>query len=252
MKKLVTSDVVKYEINQDGKELFWFKVTSEALDRQNEIVKSNSYDINKFMENPVMFFQHNSYSLPIGLWIDYKIENKSLYLAGWFHEKTDELGNELSKTIKDYVKDGIIKATSIGFRAKQSHTERVENRNVLIYDEIDLIEVSVVTIGANPEALAKMKNYIGEEMDIEVKAGSVLSKANKENLINAMESIKKVLESAGKDEPENDTAKDYDIELTNLETKINSLSEINEKLLNEINDLKEIILPKKIKFNEIG
>lgn len=252
MNKIITVDNVKMEINQDGKEIFWFKVTSEAIDRQNEIVKSDSYDIDKFMENPVMFFQHNSYSLPIGLWLDYKIENKSLYLAGWFHEKTDEWGNELSKTIKEYVKDGIIKATSIGFRSKQAHTERVENRNVLIYDEIDLIEVSVVTIGANPEALAKMKNYIGDTMELTEKAGSVLSKANKENLINAMESIKKVLESAGKDEPETETAKDYDIELSNLETKINSLSEINEKLLNELNDIKELILPKKIKFNEIG
>ena len=252
MNKIVTIDNVKMEINQEGKELFWFKVTSEAVDRQNEIVKSDSYDIEKFMQNPVMFFQHNSYSLPIGLWVDYKVENKSLYLAGWFHEKTDEQGNELSKTVKEYVKDGIIKATSIGFRAIENHTERIENKNILIYDKIDLIEVSVVTIGANPEALAKMKNYIGEQMDLTEKAGSVLSKANKENLISAMESIKKVLESAGKDEPENETAKDYDNEIKELEIKINSLSEINEKLLNELNDLKEMILPKKVKFNEIG
>lgn len=246
MIKKIFSNEVRKEIQSDGKEVFWFKVTSEVIDRQNEIVKATSYNIDKFMENPVMFFQHNSFDLPIGLWVDYKIEKNELYLAGWFHQLTDEEGNELSKTVKDYVEKGILKATSIGFQNINSHIERIDNKNIKVYDEIDLIEVSIVTIGANPDALAKMLNN-EDIMEITEKAGSVLSKSNKEKLTGAVSYINEVLESAGKEEPEQEQAKNYDNDILELNQKIDSLNEINQKLLQEI----ELLKPKKIKFTEL-
>lgn len=253
--KLYNSEVVKSTTNSDGKELFWFLVTSEKIDRQNEVVKSDAYNIDKFMLNPVMFFQHNSQELPIGKWLEYEKTDNGLLLGGWFHEIPNEEGDNLSATIKEYVKQGIINSTSIGFRALKSHTDRIDNKNILVYDEIELIEVSIVTIGANPEALQILKNFnIGTEtMDLETKAGSVLSKSNKDLLIGAMEAIKTVIESAGKEPPSEEITMNYEKSIKELTEKINSIETLNTTLIEKINSIEDGLKPKtkKIKFSEI-
>jgi len=241
-KYYVTNNLAKKSIDSQGREIFWFLVTSENIDRQGEIVKSDSYDIEKFMQNPVMFFQHNSYSLPIGKWLEFEKTNDGLMLGGWFHELPDENGNNLSKTIKDYVANEIIVATSIGFRPVEWHVDRIDNKKIMVYDKIDLVEVSVVTIGANPEALAKLKFFNnGDEMEITEKAGSVLSKSNLEKLIMAIENINSVINSAKKDEDED--AKD------NTKDAIEALTLQVQQLTQKLLEVEDKLKPKRIKIN---
>lgn len=256
MNKLFSSSIIKSTINPDGKELFWFLVTSEKIDRQNEVVKSDSYNIDNFMKNPVMLFQHDSFSLPIGKWVEYEKTAEGLLLGGWFHEIPDSENENLSATIKEYVKQGIINSTSIGFRPIKSHTDRIDNKNILVYDEIDLIEVSIVTIGANPEALQKLKFFninLDNNMELETKAGSVLSKSNKDLLIGAMENIKTVIESAGKEPVADDVTLNYEKQINELIEKINSYEGLNQTLIEKINSIEQSIKPqtKKLKFSEI-
>lgn len=73
--------------------------------------------------------------------------------------------------IQTKVKEGILKEMSIGYRTINSKSEIREGNEVNVLTEIKLIEVSLVTVAANPLAvIEKMKseekiNYISKEFD---------------------------------------------------------------------------------------
>lgn len=73
--------------------------------------------------------------------------------------------------IKTKVKEGILKEMSIGYRTVNSKSEIRDSQEVNILTEIKLIEVSLVTVAANPLAVIEsMKgddkiNYIENEFD---------------------------------------------------------------------------------------
>ena len=73
--------------------------------------------------------------------------------------------------IQTKVKEGILKEMSIGYRTVNSRSEMRDEQSINVLTEIKLIEVSLVTVAANPLAvIEKMKsedriNYISKEFD---------------------------------------------------------------------------------------
>ena len=61
---------------------------------------------------------------------------------------------------KNMVRGGILNAVSIGFIPNQEKmvTKSVEGKEVPVYDETELVEVSLVTVPANPNAVALVRS----------------------------------------------------------------------------------------------
>lgn len=117
-----------------------FIASTASVDRQGDSVDQDGWELENFLKNPVLLWAHNYSELPIGKIINIEKAEGKLKIKVVFakHEK--------AQTIKAMVDDGFLSATSVGFIAKE--------RNGHIITRAELLEVSIVPVPANPEALS--------------------------------------------------------------------------------------------------
>ncbi|GLQ20384.1 HK97 family phage prohead protease [Algimonas porphyrae] len=94
---------------------------------------------------PKMFWQHDP-GQPIGSWTSFEEDETGLLMSG-------KLNMDVQRGAEAYalLKAGDIDGMSIGYW--EIETERDDDGNTLKLTELDLVEVSVVSIGANDKAL---------------------------------------------------------------------------------------------------
>lgn len=100
---------------------------------------------------PKMLWQHNPYQ-PIGIWTDLRQDHYGLYVKGYL-----TLGVALADEAYLLLKTGALDGLSIGFRTVKAVQEK-NHKSRLILD-IDLIEISLVTFGANPSAVIQQVKF---------------------------------------------------------------------------------------------
>ena len=132
-------------------------ISSDAIDRDDEVLLPKGADIEQFQKNPVVLWSHNSHLPPIGkaLWIERK--GKKIIAKVKFAE------TELAEEVWQLFKGGFLKAFSVGFQPKSPGRvptpaeikKRPELASVRrIFDDWEMLEFSAVAVPANPEALA--------------------------------------------------------------------------------------------------
>lgn len=129
---------------------FRFTLSSQAVDTYGDTINQLGWDYRRFDKNPVALMSHNSWSLPIGQWSKRMIENGNLKASLRF-----SLANPASKTIERQVRERTLRMTSVGFMPGEWKWSEDPKRKYGI-DFIEghvLLEASVVSIGANPDAL---------------------------------------------------------------------------------------------------
>lgn len=113
------------------------------VDRQGEVIDREA--LKNFSGKPLpMLWQHRA-DKPIGVWDTFLVTDKGLELKG--HLLIDEI--EQAKEAYALIKAGVVLGLSIGFRVKDYFWA---DDDILHFRDIELLEVSVVTIPANPEA----------------------------------------------------------------------------------------------------
>lgn len=124
-----------------------FVGTSEDVDRDNEIVLLDGWDFENFKTNPVVLWMHDYRQVPIGkvVGITKDNKNKRIFFDIYFSKTYP-----FAETILGLVKEGILNATSVGFRVKDWDYD--EDRDLFILKENELFEISIVTVPANPKA----------------------------------------------------------------------------------------------------
>jgi HK97 family phage major capsid protein/HK97 family phage prohead protease len=132
-----------------------FILSDETIDRMGDVIASDGWDLKAFKQNPIALFNHRS-DFPIGKWSDLRVEKKSLrgklQLAP---EGTSDRIDELRRLIDA----GILRAVSVGFRDIES--EAIDKKNPFSgyrFLKQELIETSLVSVPANPNALAIAKS----------------------------------------------------------------------------------------------
>lgn len=107
-------------------------------------------------------YQHDIWN-PIGKIQDIKPDMKGLWLQVML--------SAAEQDIQTKVKEGILKEMSIGYRVVDSSEEMRNGEQIRILKKINLYEVSLVTIAANPLAVIQSmksderKNYLEKEFD---------------------------------------------------------------------------------------
>ena len=107
-------------------------------------------------------YQHDIWN-PIGKIQDIKEDDKGLWLKVMLSAAEDD--------IQTKVKEGILKEMSIGYRVVDSSEEMRNGDQVRILKKINLYEISLVTIAANPLAVIQSmksderKKYLEKEFD---------------------------------------------------------------------------------------
>jgi len=144
--------------------------STENPDRDGEVIKIDGWDLKNFKENPVIMASHKWQDFPIGKATKIAIEKGKLVFSMMLSEATEE-----AKNAKQLINEGILKSFSVGFIPR----ERDEKNNNII-KEAELLEISLVSIPANPNAVVlakslddnKMADYIYREFKDMIKKSS--------------------------------------------------------------------------------
>lgn len=142
-----------------------FVISTEAPDTYGTVFKISGWDLKRYENNPVVFYAHKSYSDNPDMLIgtsEIRIEENQL--IGVVRFEPAEI-NPLAEKVWQKVQAGTLRMASIGANPKKGHwgDEKFgEDRDVLYFDEQELLEWSIVPIGSNPEALKREYQTIEE------------------------------------------------------------------------------------------
>ena len=136
-----------------------FVLSDETPDRLGDIIKSDGWILENFKKNPVALWNHSAMH-PIGQWKNLRIEK------GGLRGKLELAPLGTSPRIDEIIKlvdCGVLRAVSVGFRPI-AHEPRNKSSNPvdammggMIFTKHELVETSLVSIPANPNALAVIK-----------------------------------------------------------------------------------------------
>jgi len=130
--------------------------SSTALDRYNERIVPEAFrdSISAFMMNPCVLAAHahrldDGQPPVVGSVVKIWIDAKGLWAIIQFAE------TELAETYWQLYSHSHMRAVSVGFLPLKYEDGEEEGRRVRIYTEVELLEISLVAIPANPEALVR-------------------------------------------------------------------------------------------------
>lgn len=124
------------------------------IDRYDDIVHPMAFakSLETYMQNPQVLLQHN-HDKPIGV-----TEEATIGITEGLKVKcriTIDEDNVFAK-----IQNGIMRAFSIGFMVKAYQWQTIEGKEIRVITELDLIEISVVAVPANPKSLFTMEKSL--------------------------------------------------------------------------------------------
>ncbi len=129
-----------------------FLCSSETLDSYDEIVKQD-WILKRFRKNPVVLYGHVSWglTLPIGTCVKIGLTDEGNL---WARVKfATEKANPFAEQVWNCVLEKVLRAVSVGFRPHTVKWETVNDVERMVLSRNELFELSVVPIGANPDAV---------------------------------------------------------------------------------------------------
>lgn len=126
----------------DGKSVV---LSDFTLDRAGERLRPEGCDFSNFQKYSPMLIGHDYYNLPVGKWVNFRLEDGQI-LGDPVFSKT-----ERAKEVVQLVEDDCAPAVSVGLIVK-----RRNEGDPTIIEEWELLEVSWVSVPANPNALMRM------------------------------------------------------------------------------------------------
>lgn len=131
-----------------------FIASTDTIDAYDEIVDQSNWILDRYKRNPIALWAHQSRELPLGVSTRCEVVANKLECTIRFHTADK---NPKAEQVWRMVRDGEIKAVSIGFMPKTMRFEMRNGVEVYVLSDNELHEISVCNIPANPDALAKMK-----------------------------------------------------------------------------------------------
>ena len=166
------------KVESQGSQTYKFIISSEVLDRSNEIVSVAGIDFTNYLTNPIVLLNHNSYdSKPVGKCLKLEVVGKTLVATMQFHQHTQD-----AIETEKLVADGIMSAVSIGFIplewAEKSavdlgldETYPSWSNMIRVCTKSELLEFSIVNIPCNPDAL--ITNSYAQSIADGIKEGKI-------------------------------------------------------------------------------
>ncbi len=132
-----------------------FVLSDATVDRYGDIVDPSGWVLANFRKNPIALFGHSG-GFPIGTWSNIRVEGEKL--VGRLNLAAKGTSARLDEIIS-LVEQGILRAVSVGFRPLKSEPIDAEKPwGAQRYTKQELLETSLVSVPANPAALAVAKS----------------------------------------------------------------------------------------------
>jgi HK97 family phage prohead protease len=151
--RAVTGHVAKF-LTTVGERQIRVIASDATPDRMGDVLEAKGCQLDDFRQNPVMLAQHDA-DKPIGRWPSIEVKNGRLEALGEFApEGVSELADEYCRLAKA----GIIRAVSVGFIPIEYEPRRGGG---YLFKRWDLLELSLVSVPANPNALVIERRLSG-------------------------------------------------------------------------------------------
>jgi len=128
-----------------------FILSDATPDRYDDVIEPDGWVLDNFKKNPIALFNHDS-DFPIGRWE--RLGVKDGELRGHLRMAPEGISPRIDE-IRRLIEAGILRATSVGFRPLEY--EDIPKSSGYRYTKCDLVETSLVSVPANPNALAVAK-----------------------------------------------------------------------------------------------
>jgi HK97 family phage prohead protease len=131
-----------------------FIMSDESVDRMGDVIEQAGWKLANFTANPIALFGHDS-SFPIGNWKNVRVEGGKLrgrleLLAKGLSARIDEL--------RALVEAKMLRAVSVGFKPLDAEALSGSKVGGVRFKKQELVECSLVSVPANPNALAIAKS----------------------------------------------------------------------------------------------
>jgi len=139
------------EIKKLEDRTYEFTASTSNQDRDGEVIEASGWDLKNFKKNPVIMYAHDYRSLPVGraprIWVssDGKLKNTVEFPSEGTYEFAD--------IVERLVDKGYLKTESVGFIPKKWEDGDSEKAPKRTYTKQELLEISIVPIPSNPDAL---------------------------------------------------------------------------------------------------
>jgi HK97 family phage prohead protease len=144
-----------------------FIASDETVDRYNTIIRASGWELGNFVRNPVILFGHEGRALPIG-------KGRAWVSGSQLRLDVEFLPEELNPMAEQAMRilDAGLMGVSVGFNPiAYEYNESRETGTAedfffppLDFTRTELLEVSVVTIPANPSALPVGRDLVEARM----------------------------------------------------------------------------------------
>lgn len=158
--------IFKTKAEEMGERTVRFKISSEVVDRDGDILIAKGCDFTNFAKNPQFLAFHNYREYPLGIPKNWGVEGDAVYCDVYF-PKLEELATDAEQAsekakLVDFTyhcyKTGMLNAVSVGFIPKEASPLEEGGMEIT---EWELLEFSAVSVPANQDALAQAVKSFG-------------------------------------------------------------------------------------------
>lgn len=159
----IHSDNIEIKAASSSKKSFRIAgyANTSTKDRTGDIVTPEAWakGIENYRKNPVLLYQHD-HSKPIGKAEAIRVDKKGIFVEGAVSDAAETLHG-----VQTLIKDGALKSFSVGFRVKDADYDR--NSDTFYIKDLELLEISVVSVPANQESLFSIKKSFEDDASYE-------------------------------------------------------------------------------------
>jgi len=141
-----------------GERQMRFIASDESVDRYGDIIRASGWQLDNFRQNPVLLFGHQSRALPVGKVDPIQVVGTQLIADCQF---LPEGATTMADEVWACVDAGALRAVSVGFAPTGPVNQLIDqsgNWTGFEFTSQELLELSVVPVPANPQALAVAKS----------------------------------------------------------------------------------------------
>lgn len=134
--------------------------STSVEDREGDIILANAYKntIEQYMRTSSAIFYNHDYNRPVGKILDYSITDSLFEVKASIFD--------VDKYVYEIVKKGIVKAFSVGFIIKDYELKQNDDKKTIrVIKDLDLLDISIVTIPANPTATFNIVKSLYKQID---------------------------------------------------------------------------------------
>lgn len=224
----------KVKAVEDKDNVLRFIGSDESPDRHGDIVVAEGWDLKNYKNNPVFLWGHDYDELPIGKAIDVYVDKKTKSLIFDIEFAVEEY--PFAATVYKLYKGGYLNAVSVGFMVKDFSIED----DVWYLEECELLELSAVTVPANPNALMAGINKGLFSTDEMKELETLISKEHRQTKkANESQESKSTLNKEEEDMQNAKMVVELELDTSKAEAKIKELMSMMKDL--EVEETEEVV-----------